>query len=616
MKRKKNPRRPSSPGRPLWQWLLILTLITVPALVFDPRAQESFRLPKLLLAESVGLATLLILVWSRPQRFVLDLRSFLRQPAVIALLPMLAIASAGLLTSSHPLHVRQGLLSLAIGAACLVGWSLGLTASEHRRALTALLFPAAFLSVIAIGQFHGFIESFQLEGNVKERIALTSWAGGVFDLAGYLVLPMLIAQVCLRRAAPRWRWVWGLGLALGAYALALTQTLTAIAALLAGSLVLWLGVVPWRRIAAILGVLAVLGGALAVGIGPLRERIVKKVDNLKSGEINQLLSGRLDAWWAAMWMFEQHPWVGVGHGAYRSEFGTARLALTEQGYRFYRGQHQPYFTNAHSEFLEVLAEWGLPGLLALGWAVWRLLLQLRRRRAEISADADSQHVPERRSDLALMAAGVTALAVLSAANFPLRLALVGYPYLLLASWIFRPGQTAGDRSSSRSLVWLLSLFLAVALVFTAHRGVGRMQASRKLVEVKVMGQMGRMARAPLPYQARRLLEKTAASLQKIQELDPVEVRIPLSRGSLYALLGRPAAAIRAFDEALELERRSEIYVNLGLVHFATGDHEAAREAFRNAQRLNRNVGRQYRAHFEELGLRERRQKEDAEEGES
>ncbi|MEE8526659.1 MAG: O-antigen ligase family protein, partial [Thermoanaerobaculia bacterium] len=527
MKRKKDSRRPPPQSSQRWgPWLLIVMAVTLPALVVAPEAKESFRLPKLLVTESLGLASLLFLAW-RARGAKVDLRRFWRQPAVTAMLPLLAVASFGLLTSAHPLHVRQGLTSLWIGVACLVGWSLGLAAAEHRRVLVALLLPAGILSLIAIGQFHHLFEPFRFQNYVKDRIAITSLAGGPFDLAGYLVLPMLIAQAGILRV---WRQgrrqleVTGLGLVLacGIYAMALTQTLTAIAALTAASLVLWLGLLPWRRVAAVTAVLLVLGGGLALGVGPLRERIATKVESLTSGDIDNLLSGRLDGWSTALWMFREHPLAGVGHGAYRAEFGSARLALWEEGHRFYRRQHQTYFSNAHSEPLEVLAESGLPGLMVLAWAIWQLLRQPGR----MSRASNPQDEPAfDRTEVALTWAGLTALAVLSLANFPLRIALVAYPYLLLMSRILAPREVDEPPPAStvkgRSPVWILVPVLLAALVLQLRHAEGRLRASHQLAAVEQMtaqlARQGLLARRPLPPQVRRLLESSASGLREAAE---------------------------------------------------------------------------------------------------
>jgi hypothetical protein len=43
-------------------------------------------------------------------------------------------------------------------------------------------------------------------------------------------------------------------------------------------------------------------------------------------------------------------------------------------------------------------------------------------------------------DQGLAVAGVAALAILSLAHFPFRIALVGYPALLFLAWVLRPGE--------------------------------------------------------------------------------------------------------------------------------------------------------------------------------
>lgn len=645
------PSRPGSsrpgPSRPeragTLQWLLILALVTLPALTIADGAKESFRLPKLFVCETLGLLTLLFLIWRLRAR---EPRALLRHPAVVATLPLVLVATGGLVTSDHPLHVRQALASLWIGAGCLVGWSWTLTRSEHRRVLTALLLPATALAAIAVAQFHGY-EPFSFEGYVKDRIAVTSLAGGAFDLAAYLVLPMLVAQTGLRRPGRRWPWV--LFLVLGLYAVAVSQTLTAIVALVVASLMFWLLVLPWRRVAAVAAVLAVVGSGLAIGVTPLRVRIAKKVESLKSGDLNQVLTGRLDGWWAALWMFRQHPLLGVGHGAYRAEFGDARLVLHEEGRRFYRRQHQTYFGNAHNEILEAAAEWGIVGCLAVAWALWRLGLRLRQRRRAL-AGAPASGIPvagspaERgppaaigidlagRIELALMGSGLIALGILTLSNFPLRIALVAYPYLLFLSWIFAgregsesdgsvvpsragsvvpsragsPAPRSPGRSPGRLLAWLLLALVAAGLDFELRRAERRLRASHQLAEVEEttleMGRQGLLARRPLDPGARRILERHIAMMNRAAELDPVEVGIPIARGSQHLLLGRHQAAIRAYEEALVLEARAETFANLGRSYYLSGDREAARAAFETALRLNRNIARRYRAYVREFGL--------------
>lgn len=407
-------------------WLLLL----VPPFVVARVAKESFRQPKLMVSEWLVLASLLGLAWGLRRVEEVRLADLWRLPAVRIAVPVLLVATAGLATTGHPANTREALIDLWIGAAALVGWSVALPPARLERLLRGSLWPAVILGAIGILQFHGVWQPLDLFGLAPgSRLTVTSYAGNPGDLGAYLVLPALIAQALLRRfllEAEGWKRpaVWGTALALAVcvYALLVTQTLAAVAALLAGSLLLWASLLPRRR--TVLGLAGtVLAAALLVAVvPPLRERVVEKGKQALQGDLNYVLTGRLDGWNAAGWMLKEHPLTGVGHGAFRPEFAPAKLALLDRGVAFFPNQTQVVFANAHNEYLEVAAEWGVPGLLVLGWCFWVLFAALLRR----------DRPPERR---ALAWGGVAALAVLSLVHFPFRLALVAFPALLFLSWV-------------------------------------------------------------------------------------------------------------------------------------------------------------------------------------
>lgn len=148
---------------------------------------------------------------------------------------------------------------------------------------------------------------------------------------------------------------------------------------------------------------------------------------LEEGSMNELLSGRLDGWMAAWWMFREHPLAGVGHGAFGAEFGETKLAMAEAGWKGFPRHLYPYFGNAHNDYLEVLAELGLPGVLALAWGLWLLGRRLLgRRRLREAPDPD----------FGLALAGVAGFAVLAIAYFPFHVALTAYPAIALLAWVF------------------------------------------------------------------------------------------------------------------------------------------------------------------------------------
>ncbi|HEV2843367.1 MAG TPA: O-antigen ligase family protein [Thermoanaerobaculia bacterium] len=406
-------------------WLLLL----VPPFIVARVAKESFRQPKLMVSEWIVLASLLCLAWGLRRVGEIRLADLWRLPAVRIALPVLLVGTAGLLTTRHPAHTREAVVDLWVGAAALVGWSAALPAPRLERLLQALLIPAVILGFIGMLQFHGLWQPLDLFGLAPgSRLSVTSYAGNPGDLGAYLVLPALIAQELLRRRVREGGWkspaVWGTALALAVcvYSLLITQTLAAVAALVTGSLLLWASVLPRR-----LTVLGLAGTALAAAllvavVPPLRERVVEKGKQAFQGDLNMVLTGRLDGWNAAVRMLEDRPLTGVGHGAYRPEFVPAKLALLDEGVAFFPNQTQVVFANAHNEYLEVAAEWGVPGLLVLGWGLWMLLGALRRR---------DRPVEER----GLAWAGTAALAVLSVVHFPFRVALVAFPAILFLSWV-------------------------------------------------------------------------------------------------------------------------------------------------------------------------------------
>jgi O-antigen ligase len=438
----RSPNRSAKPALDLrlgtfFLWLLVLAA----PLVLVSVAKESFREPKLLAGEWLALASLTCFAWGLRRVERVRLAEVWRLPALRLIVLCLLVATAGLASSHHPLQVRDALIDLWIGAAALVGWSVALPAARLERLLRGLLWPASLLSLVGILQYFGF-EPLALAGSQRSgRLAITSLAGNPGDLAAYLVLPCLVAQANLGRrlragepwASPR---VWGTALALAVsfYAMLLTQTLAAVAAVLAGTLLLWAPRVPRRRAAALLAGLLVALALLAAGVAPLRQRVMEKAQALAEGNWNWLLTGRLDGWRTAVWMLREHPLTGAGQGAYRAEFAPAKLALLEQGVKFFPGLKEAGFANAHNELLEAGAEWGIPGLLALAWALWVLLAALTTRGGRAGRG------PE---DRALAWAGTAALGILSLVDFPFRIALVAFPALLFLSWVLtveEPGE--------------------------------------------------------------------------------------------------------------------------------------------------------------------------------
>ena len=430
-----------------WGRWLAIAAVVVPPLVVVPGLLEPFRLPQRLTAEWLALASLVFLAVGSPRLSLPEagepprawfplpaLRTWLRLPPLQAALPLLLVAAASLLTTVHPAHVVDALADLAIGVAVLVGWSLALDVRALRRMLDAALVPAAALAVVGILQLHQIWQPMVFaEAPEAERLAVTSLAGNPGDLAAVLVLPLLVAQAGLREARG-WRLGWRLlVLALCTYALAGTQTLTSLVAAAAGSAVLWAALLPRRRVVAAAAATVAVLLLLVALVAPLRQRVEFLWQSVTVGDgLNEVLSGRLDAWRVAARLLADHPLAGVGFGAYRAEFGPAKLRRLGEGTPFFTGHVNPSFASAHDEYLEVGADLGWPGLAALAWGIALVVRAVWR--------AGRRFAP---ADRALAWGGLVALALLALGYFPFRLGPVAFPALAWLAWLFA-GESAEE----------------------------------------------------------------------------------------------------------------------------------------------------------------------------
>ena len=598
-------------------WLLIL----LPPFIFLPGLTDNFRLPKLLLSELLGLLSLALLSF-RLWRQDFDMTRFWRAPVWRIVLPLLFAGSLGFFFGEHPEVTVRALPSFWIGCLCLIGWSLALRQKERRVLLHAVLWPAGFLALLALLQFHHLFDPFSFQDRVTDRTGLTSLAGGAFDLSGYLVLPLLLAQAALAGASGKRRWWLLFFLLIGTWATIASRTLTVLIALVLGSFLIWRRAVPQRRLLGAAGVVAALTLLLAV-FGPLKERAGKLTKSLQKGEVNRLLTGRLDAWRGALWMLEQRPVLGVGHGAFRAEYGPARFELTQRGVTFFRGQKQVFFTNAHSDALNAAAEWGGLGVLAMLFSGAVFVLVLKRRwsspsrappeaddaepaeaGSEESAAESKRRIAERDLELAALAA----LVVLCSTYFPFHLGLLAYPWLLFLSGLMAAPKTrtAAETVAPRPLkirrVVMFALVLGFLSVAWLRFGEARdLLGASRLVAVAEQSILQTAQGGQVPP---ALLRRNLELLRRAGEMDPAEVGVPIAEGGHFFLLERHDAALRAYERAAKLEERAEIYANIGRVHLAAGRRAEAIEAIEYAVTLDHT---QHRA-FGDILLEEKRRR--------
>jgi cytochrome c-type biogenesis protein CcmH/NrfG len=135
------------------------------------------------------------------------------------------------------------------------------------------------------------------------------------------------------------------------------------------------------------------------------------------------------------------------------------------------------------------------------------------------------------------------------------------------------------------LAWVVVVLLILALLAQTGRLRDRLIAGRILRQVELIS-MAMIARGERP---RQLLSGNLEMLRRAAVLDPTQVGIPIARGTQYLLLGNGSSAVAAYGEALELEPRPEVHLNLGRALVMAGEPEKAREQFRIALRLDPNL---------------------------
>jgi tetratricopeptide (TPR) repeat protein len=138
--------------------------------------------------------------------------------------------------------------------------------------------------------------------------------------------------------------------------------------------------------------------------------------------------------------------------------------------------------------------------------------------------------------------------------------------------------------TGRRLFPFLLVVLLAATVLEVRRAAGWWRAGRILAEVeRVTVATASQGRLPMP-----VVERGLRRLDEAERLHPSHVGPPTYRGNLYLLSHRPKAAVRAYETALAIEPRAEVYANLGRAHLELGDRDVAQSLFQTAIFLDRH----------------------------
>jgi len=403
--------------------IIILGVVIIPLWV-SPTGRESFRVPKLLLfrLEGILLVTAYVLICcskTKPKRL---LDGTLSQIAVLSVFGW-ALITGFFAGSTKWVSTLSALMTVSTCVAVFLASRAVATNSKRDWLVYLPLVPAVVNAALLLLQRTGVWNPW-ISPNIKLSVAdhdflsRSALLGNPGDVAGYLVVPFLIALYAIFSKSLRLRIMGLCSTGLISAALALSATMASVLAL-AGAIVataFTLTLVRWRRgrplIAALLVVLAAGAMWTTFELGKQVRKNPRFLDTL--------LSGRIVSFVAAAKMGRDHPLTGVGPGGFSVHYFQYQIA-TKDRFADYIDENSSRlnYSEVHNDFLQIFAESGVPGLIMFV-AIIGYLLRCGFREIQARPSVAS----------ALLFAMTIAVSLLSFAHFAFQLAasLVTYAF--------------------------------------------------------------------------------------------------------------------------------------------------------------------------------------------
>ncbi|MCS6937128.1 MAG: O-antigen ligase family protein [Candidatus Bipolaricaulota bacterium] len=420
-------------------WLAVLVVFAIPLVIYLPNTEYGYT-KSILFYVSVSL---LLIIWAIELLVSAQFRVGLTRLAW----PALGVFGAAALSLINSENLALGLESL-IGLLYfgLFGLMIANTVEDERDLkiiLGALILSATIASAYGLLQYYGvgyLHESLTwlkgTPGFKNGSLAMISTFGNPNYLAGFLAHLLIPGCWLFLRVRSLWaRLVLLLCLVLITAALVAANSVAAWGAALLAGLVFLVGILLFRlgealhgqrRWALALIVLLGLTVWLQAPPGPLNSLLLQAAPLQPPSPLEQLAqwvqrvweenSGWIRAWnwWIGYEMLRAHPFIGVGLGDYKLEFleYKARFKETPRGefYNFY----MPRAIQAHNDYVQLAAELGMVGLIAIGFFL-AVLISGAWRFLHSSAE------PERRLWVLALSAGGVALMAEAFFSFPLHL---------------------------------------------------------------------------------------------------------------------------------------------------------------------------------------------------
>jgi O-antigen ligase len=428
--------------------------------------------------------------------------------------------------------------------------------------------------------------------------------------AEYLVCTLPFSLLALSQVAtPKWRAVVAFSVAFNLVALMMTGTRSALTALVVMTIPLAVGL--WRYRSALawgqwgaasraLVALVLLSGVVGLGSLPTRNAALLQEGQATTAlgrswaraasmtQTKEYTAGSFSlraAFWkstARMWL--DRPWIGVGAGAWEVYIALYQGPSADEEPDYY----------AHNEYLQLLAEYGLP----VGGGVLAVLLAYL-----VIAARHTWRLPTNKAWAPLRATALCsllALLVVSLAGFPWRLAGTGMLFMLCLALLAAsdcdlalPDTLGGGarpvgRTALRvaGLALLLSAVLAMAVATQAIRA-----------EWAIVGSIHRFNHALQlrdtdPDAAHRLREEGVALVREGMALNPQYRKLLSIPAEQLASLGDWAAAADVLQHIADSRPHiANVWSNLVLARIELQQADAAQAALHELARLQPDTAR-------------------------
>jgi len=490
--------------------------------------------------------------------------------------PFLLLVLGSLVSLAAAINGRVVIQSLILVIFFFQLFLLIVNVARDRRSVNVLLL--AIVTSAALVALYGMLQYFGVLRGADENsgtLAMITTLGNRNFLGGFLMYLLFPAVILVIR--PRSRTMRILGVVLIAIlfgtAMMLEQTAVYIALCIA-SVAFVIGWAIFRPIAPLrknriwlIVLLAVLAVAFLVEApsSPLNSVIGLSASNRSwLGTMWLRNSGRtreLD-WWVAAEMLSAHPLTGVGLGNYKLAFlpYKAKFLASDRGAEYWNVLI-PRAGQAHSDIVQIVAEIGVFGILAVVGFLVVLVLSVWRRMRRNPDEHD-------RFDLLLLSAGLIAFLAHSAVDFPAHLPASMIAVLTIGGILF--SRTYGEQAAiTRQLrgVWMKGTVLAVAAfgMVIAGFGVADLAANILMAKGEELYQLGEA-------------DKAVATLERSLALDFAPRQTYYILATIHTQAGDYEAALAYYEKCLTRFVDENVYLIYADVSSTLGKLEQARDA--------------------------------------